>query len=190
MLFPRATKLKTALQAVLNTTGGEIVITGSNFGGNPIVVEGASNFSDYNRTVTIGDAPCVVSAWNHTSITCVAGPGFLQRQDVIVEAQGLSSGSSGALFGYLPPEIVSITPNHALSSGGSSITVIGFNFGEPSVPLSVLFVRNALISYNCNVTVRTQFCFGCLFWRIGQGLLVYSALFTESQPHGCTVHRQ
>lgn len=118
------------------------------------MVDGAVNFTDYNRTVTIGNSSCVVSSWNHSSISCVAGPGYLQYQDVIVTAQGLSSGSSGSLFGYFPPEIASITPNHAQTSGGSVISLTGYNFGDPSVALSIRFIRSILVAYHCNVTVR------------------------------------
>ncbi len=69
------------LQPALNTEGGSIVIHGNNFGADPLPVWNATTiaeFDAFNRSVTVGNTTCSVTAWNHSSIHCVVEPGYEQ----------------------------------------------------------------------------------------------------------------
>ena len=69
------------LQPALNTEGGSVVIHGNNFGADPLLVWNATTiteFDAFNRSVTVGNTTCSVTAWNHSSIHCVVEPGYEQ----------------------------------------------------------------------------------------------------------------
>ncbi|MEO0017796.1 MAG: hypothetical protein RLZZ522_1079, partial [Verrucomicrobiota bacterium] len=104
------------------TAGGSLItLTGQNFGSTPIVMIGTRS-----ATVQLGgtDTSIVVSS--------PAGEGF--NLDVKVIAAG--SVSNAVSFSYLPPAISGLTPATGPTAGGSTITVIGSNFGlSPSVTI-------------------------------------------------------
>lgn len=64
-------------QALLNTTGGAVVILGTNFGALPnVTLAAAGALASDNRTVAVGNSTCDVLSWNNTCIVCMVGPGI------------------------------------------------------------------------------------------------------------------
>jgi IPT/TIG domain len=63
------------LQATCPSTGCVLTISGSNFGVTPLL-EPNETFALLNRTVSVGDQPCLPSVWSNTEILCAIGPGI------------------------------------------------------------------------------------------------------------------
>ncbi|MCP5543847.1 MAG: IPT/TIG domain-containing protein [Akkermansiaceae bacterium] len=96
------------------TQGGTAVtLVGTNFGSNPTVVHGGSvpTPSFKSNSIIIYPSP--------------AGEGAARSVQVI--ASGLVS--NVATFSYTPPSISAVSPTTAATSGGSTITLAGANFG-------------------------------------------------------------
>ena len=115
----------------LTTEGGEVVITGTDFG--PATVEGAVAADIPTVTIKKGQAeiPCtnprVTTA--HTEIKCnlIAGTGKDFNIDIGVKEQ--VSGSTGlAKFRYMTPVLTGLV-SAAVGKAGERITVTGNNFG-------------------------------------------------------------
>ena len=82
-------------------------------------------------TVSVTNEACVVLETNHTSMLFVAPPRRV-NMDMVVFVQGFEQMSVGVPLVYDPPVIFRILPNvfdAVLSSGRSSLLIIGVNFG-------------------------------------------------------------
>ena len=107
--------------ATVPTAGGtSLTLVGSNFGLNPIVTSGPTNFPVTSRT--------------HSSIICTVPAGQGSSIPVTVTTAGQTSNSVSV--SYTPPAITAITPTTGPTAGNTSITIIGSNFGvSPNVSI-------------------------------------------------------
>ncbi|MFM2241876.1 MAG: hypothetical protein RLZ97_731, partial [Verrucomicrobiota bacterium] len=107
--------------ATFPTSGGtSLTLVGSNFGLNPTVTSGTTNFPVTSRT--------------HSNIVCTVPAGQGSSVPVTVTTAGQTSNSTS--ISYAPPAITSITPATGPTAGGSLITLTGSNFGTaPSVTM-------------------------------------------------------
>lgn len=107
--------------ATFPTSGGtSLTLVGSNFGLNPTVTSGTTNFPVTSRT--------------HSNIVCTVPAGQGSSVPVTVTTAGQTSNSTS--ISYVPPAITSITPATGPTAGGSLITLTGSNFGTaPSVTM-------------------------------------------------------
>jgi hypothetical protein len=97
------------------TSGGTtLTLTGSNFGISPTVGFGSGGAT-------------IIGTPTHTRILCTLPPGQGTNHAVTVSAGGVSSNT--VLVDYDAPEILSITPSSAGTSGSTLITINGKNFG-------------------------------------------------------------
>ena len=130
---PGASSPKAGFPAV---GGFWIRLTGTNFTAQP--------------TVSVTNVDCVVLEANHTSILFVAPPRRVDT-DMLVSVQGFEQMSVGVPLVYDPPVIFRILPNvfdAVLSSGRSSLMIIGMNFGP----------RLSSIAANHVVSVGSELC--------------------------------
>ena len=114
-----------------------ITLTGNNFGlsrGGNYPHRGAYNYS--GPSVTLGGRDCAVTTFTHTSLSCVVPEGFGVNKLVVVTVQGQAS-TSDLTYYYDPPEVASILPGAAPTSGlvrrygdPLNVTVQGKNFGS------------------------------------------------------------
>jgi hypothetical protein len=98
---------------------------------------------------------CKVISSTHTSIMCIMSPGQGKDLEVTVASSGQSSadgtGSTPALFSYLPPSIASISPLKSTSKGGDTITIRGSSFGLSGATITLLgdgLVKDSPLSSN------------------------------------------
>ena len=113
--LPRITSVS---PAVANTDGSTLVtISGSNFGLNPVL--------------TLGGKPVQLISQSHTSITFNAPPGEGVLIPVVLTVGRRTATST---LSYLTPTITSIAATSRPTSGGTTFTISGSNFGlSPSV---------------------------------------------------------
>ncbi len=98
------------------TAGGTVItVNGSNFGASGIVLIGGT------------EASLTGGSYGHEEIVCTLPPGQGTDFPLIVRSGGRDS--NPVLFSYDAPEITSITPTSAATSGGTLLTVTGKNFG-------------------------------------------------------------
>jgi len=131
------------------TLGGtSVTINGTNFGSeippNPPSPKGGTG------SVTFGGLePTEYTSWSDTKIVCKTPAHDAGAVDVVVtEKFGLFSDTeSGGYLYTIPPEITSVTPIGGTTVGGTSVTIIGTNFGSPQGSGGVLFGGVAATSY-------------------------------------------
>lgn len=122
--------------------------SGGTSGGTEIQINGDHFFT--GATVNVGGAECTgVVVESKNLIRCLTPAGTLGAKDVVVTNV---SGQSATLvngFTYrVPPSISSITPDSAVSKGGTSVTITGSDF-DPDVTVK-------LGSANCNILSVTS----------------------------------
>lgn len=107
--------------ATVPTAGStSLTLVGSNFGLNPVVTGGSTNFPVTSRT--------------HTTIICTVPAGQGSSIPVTVTTAGQTSNS--VAVSYTPPAITAITPTTGGTAGNTSITITGTNFGvSPTVSI-------------------------------------------------------
>ncbi|HUX33533.1 MAG TPA: IPT/TIG domain-containing protein [Gemmatimonadaceae bacterium] len=99
--------------------GTSVDLTGINFGLNP--------------TVTFGGVAATVVSHTHTTIT-VTSPAGTPGASVPVIVTVAGQASNALSFTYDSPVIAAITPSHGPTTGGTSVTISGTNFGaSPTV---------------------------------------------------------
>jgi hypothetical protein len=130
----------------LNSAGGAFIITiqGQSFG---TAGDGSS------ISVTIGLQACPIVSQSHTVVTCQlpAGEGTQRAIKMTVDLQ---DAFAPVALNYGAPNITSISPvSQALTSGGSTLTVTGINFGLSS---SVRVGGN-----NCPILTQTHTTLTC-----------------------------
>jgi hypothetical protein len=103
----------------LTTSGGDIVITGSNFGTNALG----------DATVTVGGEDCAVNPAQHTHslLRCSVPAGQGVSLQVVVTVAGQDS--NVRFFGYSNPVVDSISPSQGPTSGQFTLTLTGSSFG-------------------------------------------------------------
>jgi len=104
----------------------EITIHGENFG--------------TQGSVWIGEETneCELTSYEHKIITCILPPGTGSHVRVTVVSGGRSSPEGeGALFHYDPPTIDSLSPNHGSTDGGTTLILVGQNFGASVQHVSI-----------------------------------------------------
>ncbi|KAA0176321.1 hypothetical protein FNF27_02018 [Cafeteria roenbergensis] len=125
----------------LPTTGGDVRLSGSSFGAAsgaplPVVVwNGAA----------LGTAAVSRTSDSSLTVTIPAGVGT-QHSLVVLPSDGLSPTVQPNWFGvaYSKPTLSSLSTTAGLAqAGGTSLTVLGSNFGPASAPLPIVFVGPA-----------------------------------------------
>lgn len=94
-------------------------------GGTPLTITG-NNFG-LNGVVRVGTTECPVSSWSHTNIVFAAPTGQGTNVAVVVSVAGQEAGPT--TFSYSPPSITGIAPGSAATIGGTTLTIMGGNFG-------------------------------------------------------------
>lgn len=109
--------LNTAVPALLNTQGGQdLTLTGTNFGLNP--------------TATLNNIPCIVKSFTpHTRVICSIPPGQGTGLTNPVQVIGASQFSNSLYYTFGLPVIGNVFPLGGITSGGSMLTITGYNFG-------------------------------------------------------------
>lgn len=106
----------------LNTAGGALTITGTNFG--------------LTSTVRVGTQACAVTSRTHEQLICTVAPGAGAGLTVTVTCVAQSN-SAGPTFSYNSPTLTSITPSNGPTAGATTVTLAGTNFGPNTVSGSV-----------------------------------------------------
>jgi hypothetical protein len=145
--------------ALLPNAGGEITITGTNFGLSPCAYAGPSRVDvtvtlvptspsllTFNATSGVwgpqgamGTAavPCIVTTWAPEAIVCTAPPGLDPNSTVRLTVGGHSVVTSGRLR-YAAPTVVDVSPGGAVDTvGGALLAINGSGFPDASWPLAV-----------------------------------------------------
>ncbi|KAK3244473.1 hypothetical protein CYMTET_45911 [Cymbomonas tetramitiformis] len=114
------------------TTGGEVTITGENFGS-----AGKENLEYVNLYVGGITEPCLNATVSQadTEITCTMPAGAGGGYSVVVRIDSLTN-QGGALYSYLGPVVESIRPQKAFP--GTMVTIAGRSFGTDPARVSVM----------------------------------------------------
>lgn len=125
--------------------------SGPTAGGTVLTING-SNFSMSGNSVALGGEPCEVDQQDEVRITCSTPEGTGANNDVVV-TDDAGTASNAASFSYDPPSLVSLSPNHGPTSGGTVLTLTGSNFGPVSADAkrSVSFVSPGGGSSSCEI---------------------------------------
>ncbi|QDK77941.1 T9SS type A sorting domain-containing protein [Spirosoma sp. KCTC 42546] len=111
-----------SISPATGTSGGSMTLMGTSLG--------------TSGTVTIGGVAAPLTSWSHTQIQCLIPAGVGVNLPVIVtRADGQVS--SPLLFSYGAPVISNITPASGLTTGGTSLMLMGSNFGVQSASVSI-----------------------------------------------------
>merc|ERR1711871_1348692 len=110
----------------LNTGGGSMTITGTNYG-----------TASASVSVTVGSTACgSVSRNSHTQITCTVAQGTGASHTVTVNVEGQAVACSNC-FNYNGPDVTSVVPAYSTTNagvrppaGGGTLTLRGTNFGH------------------------------------------------------------
>jgi hypothetical protein len=107
-----------------STDGGDLVIiTGSFF-----------SIDQFLESVTYGPTGAEFKAVNyhllepHKQIACYTAPGAGRALQWLITVGGQVNAMSGLITSYAPPQIFSVTPDHAPTDGGTVITILGSDF--------------------------------------------------------------
>lgn len=100
---------------------------GPTAGGVLLTVSG-SGFRSSLGTVTLGGNTCPVTSWNGATILCTLPAGQGANLNLIVTTSA-GDKATNTQFSYSAPTITSIAPLTGPTVGGTSITVLGNNFG-------------------------------------------------------------
>ncbi|HEX6974510.1 MAG TPA: IPT/TIG domain-containing protein, partial [Vicinamibacterales bacterium] len=101
-------------------------LSGPTTGGYALTIQG-QNFGT-SGSAFVGSAGCAPTSWTHGQIVCTVQAGVGTGLQIRVTVSGQSG--AGPAFNYSPPTVASITPASAPTSGGSTITIVGTNFGS------------------------------------------------------------
>ena len=109
--------------SVVTTVGGELVVTGSNFGSDAelVLVEWFCAATEAWEQCPVKSTEVLVA---HTIIRCVVGQGSGLRNPVRVSVAGLSG---AGVFAYAAPLVVDIRP---VSAARGVVEIVGLNFGS------------------------------------------------------------
>jgi hypothetical protein len=115
----RAPKIKAVTPSQGPAAGGQVVtLVGSDFG-----------FRDTNPVVHIGRNLCGNTKWvSNAAVTCQLPIGVAGVQDVSIMVVN-NSATRTRLYTMLPPIVKQVLPSNGPKFGGSSITIMGENFG-------------------------------------------------------------
>jgi hypothetical protein len=112
--------------------GGGMTIHGRNFGP-----------SDSKPAVVIGESGCRLAEWiSDTAVTCRVLPGVGGLHTVAVTV-GRNVGTQTAAFSYDSPLSTFVSAPNAPTSGTTSITIFGMNFGNTASSAAATLVDSA-----------------------------------------------
>jgi hypothetical protein len=88
-----------------------------------------TGFGTKRGTVKIGTAPCTVSSWSATSVSCTVNKALRAgRYNVTLKPPSGASITFAQAFEVMRPEVLSATP--ASAGKGASVTLQGLFFGQ------------------------------------------------------------
>ena len=115
---------------------GNVTLTlwGSSFGLNWTATAAQNNLN----TVTVGGHSCLINPlrYNHSYLECQLPAGETLFNSVLLTVEGVAA-SNVPVFPYLPPVILSISPQGGDTQGGDVITLLGYNFGFSTAAITV-----------------------------------------------------
>ena len=106
--------------SAVSTSGGELVVTGVNFGSDPDLIL-VQWYSRVDRSWHACERVELLAA--HTILRCLVGPGVGSTAMLNLTVAGAST---RATYAHAPPVILDVTP---VSAGGGVIEIVGLNFG-------------------------------------------------------------
>ncbi|MBA4150553.1 MAG: IPT/TIG domain-containing protein [Verrucomicrobia bacterium] len=98
--------------------------------GNTLVTLTGASFGT-SGTVLFNGNPCAISSYTHSQIQFVVPPGQGMDNSISVVTGGQPSNMK--LFNYSSPSVLFLSPANGPTSGGTSITVSGENFGTNAI---------------------------------------------------------
>jgi hypothetical protein len=125
---------------VTNALTGNMVTSGSS----SVTLQG-TNFAmtDMTPTVFVGMTLCQTTAWiSNSQVVCQTRQGGGRALTAIMTVSGVS-GTGLMAFTYDAPVVTQLSTENTAASGGVSITVSGFNFGQGAIDPSVLIGNTA-----------------------------------------------
>lgn len=156
------------IAAIVGTKGGSFsfdspVLSHSAFNaptsaGNTMTIVGTNlGHSDATPSATVGDTACITTVWTSDSaVSCQLSPGTSIKRSMIVTVAAVV-GTRVIGFTYDGPVITNHNKGNSASSGGTSVTIMGFNFAadDPTPTFSLLerdcttTAWNSVTSVNC-----------------------------------------
>ncbi len=132
------------------------------FAGTSVVITGSSlGATQAGSSVAIGGAPCAVTSWSATSITCTVGNAAAGRQVVMVtvEGRGLAAPTSGTtpITFTAQLEATARAPASGGYGGGLPLTLTGRGFA----PLAAAATSVTVCGRTCAVTAATYGSLTC-----------------------------
>jgi len=154
----------------LPTVGGQLTITGTNFGTDP--------------TATVSGVACTNVVFTPTStperIVCTAPAGYGNNKLIVVTAG--SQSSPGYTWRYTEPVITSITPANGPTNGGYDVTIVGSNFGDSGLAVLVSSpTTNCVASSYTNTRIICELAAGA-----GKNLVVRVTAGSQNSATGPT----
>ena len=130
-------------------------------GGTTVTISGASGFIVSGTTnVSIGGASCTsINVTGPSSLTCVTGANTAGSYPFTVSNFDAQSGTRSATFTYDPaPNIVSINKVDSRLSGGSTLTITGNDFIDPSPSLPNITIGGSPCTSSAFTNTTTLTC--------------------------------
>ena len=164
-------------------------------GGFPATIYG-SNFgtADYTPAASLGDFVCGSTEYtSDSSVKCDVPPGA-GTQYVLVTVAGQSPGPASDItleFSYDPPRVSSISRVNDATSGGSVMTIFGFNFGvvdtSPTASVGLVSQYGVPTTWVSDTTIITHTPFGAgkdlsIFVELGRLTATTTKLFSYDKP--------
>ena len=127
-------------------------LTGPTTGGTTLTLQG-TNFGISGGSVTVGGIACPIVSQSSTQITCTLPAGQGTNQVVKVSVGGQVS--SAFMFSYLPPNLTGINPLTGPTTGGTTLTLQGTNFGISGGSVTVGGIACPIVSQSSTVITCT-----------------------------------
>eukprot|EP00163_Fabomonas_tropica_P018886 TRINITY_DN3328_c0_g1_i3.p1 TRINITY_DN3328_c0_g1~~TRINITY_DN3328_c0_g1_i3.p1 ORF type:complete len:3589 (-),score=1271.65 TRINITY_DN3328_c0_g1_i3:183-10949(-) len=158
--------------------------TGSINGGTTVVIDGTGlvfNYPGAKTIVTIGGAPCTVTASSATQVTCTTGPHSPGLSSVKIDIVSIGSVVSSNAFDYsnaATPTVTGVTPSSgAIPAAGSTVTIAGSGFSTVDAENKVHLMNhgshhNAMVM--CAVTLSAADAIECTVPSVAAGMYMVS----------------
>jgi hypothetical protein len=116
--------------------GTTVTLTGTNFGATP------------GRVTAGGSVPCQPTLWSPVQVVCVLGPTTIigTLPIVLTTSANVTSNaisflvSSATVVGGVSPVVAAVAPSFGSALGGTTVSVIGINFGDSAAALLAALV--------------------------------------------------
>ncbi len=125
-------------------------VSGSTWGGTTVTLTGTGFGAVRGRgSVTFGDSVATsFESWSDNAIVCITPSHVAGIVDVVVTTDNGLSGTKASVFTYVtPPAVSTLSPSSGPTSGGTSVTITGSDFGGAQGTGSVVFGEVEAISY-------------------------------------------